>query len=360
MTREEFFKYLLVFGAIFLVAYSVSPEFKGTVDKWFASQDVIVDENVNTNTNVNTGTSDNTLQQTIRPVYQIGTVNRYVKDALDKKSGVSGVEVEVLDVPEAPYTHEDLVAVASDIYRNVVDEDTSTDSSGKAVFSNGAIFTETPYIYAVRGGSTYYDRLVVDTIPAPVGLTAALSSYTFPAYKNIYVYKVGSFSTIASDTAITCSDDSSLNVTANSGTTQISVDITIGEATSGAVLLDPVIVFRGQPNYEPPANSILHIYLTRKTGTAFDIPSGDLVDYYETETPIHLGGSIYDADYGKYLMGVQDSGTYTLKIQYDADTMTANKVLEVHLDDLGDYRAMDEISKDRKASPQTLTFTWCS
>jgi len=294
----------------------------------------------------------------VLPSYQIDVV-RYVKDKLNPKSGISGVEVEVLEAPTGTYSLADLIAIASDINRAVVDEDTSTDSSGKAVFNTTSIFTNRPYIYSLRGDSTVYDKIVVNTI-VPPSTQFKIDSYSFPISDSIYAYKVGSFSSIATDTDINCSDDSSLNITGKSGIQQVSLDITIGESEAGKALKDPVLVFRSPEGYEPPANSIVHIYLTRKTGTSFSIPAEDLVSYYEGEVPIHLGGSIYDPDYKTYLMTVSDSGTYTLKIQYDADVMQSGKKLQVVLDDLGDYRAMDMVTRDRKASTESLTFTWCS
>jgi len=358
---------------ILIAAYAFVPDFQTWVQDIFAGEEGEEETGQVYQNNGAAETGDSTqapgygeaAQQTYpKPVYQIGTTYRYIMDAIDKKSGIAATEVEVLDVPAAPYSHGDLVSVASNIDRQVIDETTSTPAGGRANFTHTAIFTETPYIYSHRGAATWYDRLDVKTIPAPVGLTAPLTAYTFPQKDNVYVYVVGAFTDLTSNATLedyTCGNNLQVtNVTAHAAVYLFSEDIQIGQGTSGAALLDPVLVFRGIPGVEPPANSISHIYLTRKTGTAYNIPGGDLVDYYENEQAIHLGGSIYDSDYGKYLMGAQDSGTYTLKVQYDGAVMTTGSILAVCLDDVGGYRAMDEISKNRKAPTVVMNITWCA
>jgi len=213
-------------------------------------------------------------------------------------------------------------------------------------------------LYSVRGETTAYDVLKVMTIPVPArefGITA----YTFP--DPIYTYYIGSFSDIlpsgASYTGFDSCDASTntckFNVTGKSGIQYATVDITIGCADAGKAIKQPVLVLRYADGYEMPEGSIISIYMSKKQGTDFGIPGTNLADYISTETPIELRGSIYEN--GVYYMTVADSGTYTLKITFDADVLTSGKKLEVILDDLGEYRGKDVATRATGASPAKLT-----
>jgi len=304
-------------------------------------------------------TQTSTAQQTTPtlPKYQLSTVNLYVMDKLNPKAGIPNIEVEVLEVPEV-YTESDLEKIASDPMRVVVDEDTQTDSNGLAQFTAGRIFVGQPYLYSVRGQTTAYDVLKVMTIPVP-STEFKIDSYTFP--EKIYTYYVGSFSDILPSSPTYSGFDScdgstntcDFNVTGKSGIQYATVDINIGCADAGKALKKPVLVLRYADGYEMPEGSIISIYMTKKTGTDFGIPGTNLADYISTETPIELRGSIYDN--GVYYMTVADSGTYTVKITFDADVLTSGKKLELVLDDLGDYRGKDVATRSTGASPAKLT-----
>jgi len=293
------------------------------------------------------------------PKYQVSNVYLYVKDKLNPKAGVSGIEVEVLAVPEV-YDMNTLSKLASDPNRQVVDEDTSTDSAGKAEFTAGRIFVNTPYLYSIRGDSTVYDKLVVKTIPVP-SIYFKIDSYTFEEPE--YVYKVGNFSDISTDAdnTLTASDLSCLNITGKTGTQYCEFDITIGEATAGAALKDPVLILRSPEGYELEPGDIVSLYIVKKTGSDLGIPAQDLTEYVTYATPIDLKGSLYDEEYGVDFMTVSDSATYTVKLSYDADQIqTDGDKLQICLDDLGDYRARDVATKGTKASPMCLVIQWGS
>jgi len=181
---------LVILAALILAAvYIISPE---SFQK-FLSQTTVTQTETGSGTTTGTvaGTTEGT-GETQEELYPIDTVNIFVMDALNPKSGVASVEVEVLE-PVPGKTPEE---VASDPMRVVVDEDTATDSSGKATFSNGMILAKTPYIYSVRGDTTVYDYITIKSVPInPAGKSL---TYTFP--DRIYVYRVGNFSDILPST----------------------------------------------------------------------------------------------------------------------------------------------------------------
>ena len=305
-----------------------------------------------TTTTTTTGGGATTTEE----LYPIDTVNLYVMDALNPKSGVSGVEVEVLE-PVPGKTDEE---VASDPMRAPIDEDTATDANGKATFSAGTILAKTPYIYSVRGDSTVYDyltRLAVPINPAGKALT-----YTFP--QKIYVYRVGSFADPFPSSASNSGWDSTshstntltLNVTGKSGPQYAYIDITIEQNATGKALKNPVIEMYYPSGYDMPTGAITSIYLTKRTGSSFGIPGGNLVSYVDS-APIPLTGEITYKD-GAYWMTVANSGVYRLKFSWDADTMVAGDKLKICLDDLGGSElgdGRDLTTKSKKASPQCIT-----
>ena len=332
--------------------YLYSPE---TLQNFFSQSSVTqtsYQEPTTTTTTAGTGTQTQTTEE----LYPIDTVNLYVMDALNVKSGVANVEVEVLE-PVAGKTDQE---VASDPMRAPIDEDTSTDANGKATFSSGTILAKTPYIYSVRGNSNVYDyitRLAVPINPAGKALT-----YTFP--EKIYVYQVGSFSDIFPSGATNSGWDSTdhsadtltLNVTGKSGPQYAYIDLTIEEADTGKALKNPVIEMYYPSGYDMPSGAITSIYLTKRTGSSFGIPGGNLVSYVDS-APIPLTGEVTYKD-GAYWMTVANSGTYRLKFSWDADTMVSGDKLEICLDDLGGSElgdGRDLTTKGKKASPKCIT-----
>lgn len=293
------------------------------------------------------------------PSYQLSTVTMYLKDKMDPKSGVAGVEVEVLELPEgAPTTVDYLASIASDPQRQVLDEDTS-DSTGKVQFTAGAIFVNKPYIYSVRGDTTVYDDIKIRTIPSPSS-QFKIDSYTFT--DPIYVYKVGSFKDMEStydsddDDLLEPDELTSLNLTGDSGQVYIEFDINIGEAEAGKVIKDPVLILRSPEGYELEPGDVVSLYIVRKSGSNLGIPAINLDSYIGTQ-PIKLipEGATPD-EYGKYYMTVADSATYTVKLTVDADSIDeSDDRLQICLDDLGGYRAQDWTTRSTKASPECLT-----
>lgn len=283
--------------------------------------------------------------------YTLGTsanpVRIYVVDKLNPKAGIPGVEMEVLNVPTPPYTLDKIIAIASNPMRSVVDEDTSTDSNGAAEFSSNTILVYMDYIFSLRGDSTIYDKVKVMKVPC---VPPEREGYTFP--DKFEAYYVGNF------TDLYTSDTITENITGKSGLQYLTFDITIGlsDTSSGRAVKDPVIVLRSPEGYELEPGDIVSIYIVRKEGSDLGIPGINLIDYLAGETPIPLKGSIYDEDYQAYMMTIADSATYTVKITYDADQIqpTTDK-LQIVVDDLGDYRAKDDVTKDTKAPAETLT-----
>lgn len=287
----------------------------------------------------------------LKHAYTLGTsanpVRVYVVDKLNPKAGVSGVEMEVLNVPTPPYTKDKIVAIASNPMRSIVDEDTATDANGAAEFSSNTILVYMDYIFSLRGDSTVYDKVKVMKVPC---VPPEREGYTFP--EKFYVYYVGNFTNLYTSSTI------KENITGKTGLQYITFDITIGlsNTSSGRAVKEPVIVLRSPEGYELEPGDIVSIYIVRKDGTDLGIPGVNLVDYLAGETPIPLKGSIYDEDYQAYMMTIADSATYTVKITYDADQIqTGSDRLQIVLDDLGDYRAKDDVTKDTKTSAKTLT-----
>jgi len=295
------------------------------------------------------------------PTYQLTSVSLYLKDKMNPKAGVANIEVEVLELPEGvPNTIDYLSTLASDPTRQIVDEAT-TDSTGKATFSAGTIFVNTPYIYSIRGDTTVYDDIVIRSIPAPSAYFK-IDSYTFK--EPIYVYKVGNFSTMTSldsnnDDQLTASELSSLNLTGDTGQVYIEFDITVGESEAGKVIKDPVLVLRSPEGYELEPGDVVSLYIVRKSGSNLGIPAISLDGYIDT-TPIKIipEGATPDR-YGKYYLTVADSATYTVKLTVDADQINpSDDKLQICLDDLGGYRATDWTTKSTKASPECITLVF--
>jgi len=277
-------------------------------------------------------------------------------DALNPKSGVANIEVEVLEPVPGKLDEQ----VASDPMRAPIDEDTATDASGKATFTTGTILAKTEYIYSVRGGSTVYDvviRLAVPINPAGKSLT-----YSFP--QKIYVYKVGTFTDIlpsgAANSGWTSVDASNnllkLNITGKSGPQYAYIDITLEQADTGEAAKNPVIEMYYPSGYDMPSGAITSIYLTKRTGSDYGLPGGNLVDYVDS-APIPLSGEITYKD-GAYWMTVANSGVYRLKFSWDADTMASGDKLKICLDDLGGSElgdGRDIATKGKKISPECVT-----
>lgn len=288
------------------------------------------------------------------PTYQLSEVNLYVRDKLNPKAGIAGINAEVLNVPTAPYTMVDLARVASDPNRVILDSATST-STGLLTFNASSIFTNTNYIYSLRGDSNTYDKLVVKNIPAP-STQFGITRYTFPDPE--YVYQVGSFTDIYITPEVDATTDACLNLTDKTGLQSCSWDITIAETDAGKAIKNPVLILKSPEGYELEPGDIVSLYIVRKTGTDFGISPANLNGYIDV-APIDLRGSLYDETYGVDFMTAADSATYTVKLTYDADLINPDSdKLEIILDDLGSYLGRDVSTVSTKASPQKLTISW--
>jgi len=280
------------------------------------------------------------------PSYQLDSVYLYLKDKLDPKTGIPNAEVEVLPAPEARDTAS-LAAVASDPDRNVIDEDANSASDGEIALTAGRIYTSKDYLYSVRNETGIYDKLFVRSIKAP-SKQFKISSVTFP--ENVLVSRVGAFSDAHTDAdnVLDAAWNSKMNLTEQSGSVAVSTDITIGESEAGRILKEPVMVLRYPEGKEISAGGIESLVITRKTGTSFNVPAEDLVSYVDTETPVLL----------KDTMNVADSGTYTVKMTYDASIVEPGDELQISFDDMGDRRERDLASRALKAQTESVTFKW--
>jgi hypothetical protein len=285
------------------------------------------------------------------PVYQIGTVKVKYQDYFSG-AAISGLTVEALQVPSS-YTYADLVRIAQDPNR-VPLASVTTDSNGYATFES-VIFGNVPTLYAARGETTYYDSLDVLTVPIPTG-QFAISSYTFPGA--IRLYKIGSF--LSPGTDVTGATNNLLNVTkTNSGIQFLEVTFTIGEATAGAALKNPVLVIR-TPDTAPSLASgmIQSLYIVRDTGADLGIPVVDLKGYING-VAIPLRGSLSDS-LGNTFLTVADKGVYKIKLTWDASKAVAGNEIDFVLDDLGAYRGTDVATVQAGANPAVLRIVWMS
>lgn len=326
---------------------------------WFASGIQYQQDTGTGETGVITETGGTIIIDEALPTYQLATIKMYMKDQLDKDSGVSGNDVEVLELSTSSVTLAELSKLASNPQRQILDSGTSS-STGLVTFSSGSMYTNTPYVYSIRSNTTaIYDEIRVIKIPAP-SKEFAITTHTMN--NPVYVYKVGAYSNISADDAdfdglLTSTELSSLNLTGDSGDVFIEFDITIGQKTAGKVLKNPVMSLRSPEGYELESGDVKNLYIVKKTGTDFGVPVGELSGWIDS-TPIYLQSSLTDTDGNGYAT-VADSGTYTVKLTVDSDTITAaGDRIQIALDDLGDYRAKDITTQGVKATPQSVTLVF--
>ena len=339
-----------IIGAIvlLLVLYGISPEFRGMVQSAFtqspSTETVNVPQNVlqEPQANVNQGVGE-------MPQYQIASVKIKYLDYFSR-DGIAGLTVEALNVP-SHYTYEDLKRIAQDPNR-VPLATATTDENGIAEFTN-VITTGVPTLYVVRNGTQYYEDLRVLTVPVP-SKEFAISTYQFPGA--IFLYPIGSFKTIGTD--VDASTDDKFNVSkTTSGIQYYEITITIGENDAGKALKNPVLVIRTPDDATPLAPGMIKsLYIIHESGTDFGIPVTDLKSYINGPA-IRLSGSLTD-ERGNTYMTVSDSGTYKVKITWDASKAQAGNEIDIVLDDLGAYRGTTEASLQNGASPEVLSIKW--
>jgi len=281
------------------------------------------------------------------PEYALSSVVMYIKDKLDPKAGVPNVTVDVYKVDKASMSIDEMSAIATDPYEDVVDSAVS-DSSGKVELVKGMIKVNQPYLYAIKGDSNVYDKLFVKVIPVPAKYFA-VTTYTFD--EPVYVYRVGAFADPSpdADNVLSGSEYPELNASGKSGLQYFEFDIEIGETDPGAVLKDPVLVLRTPEDVQLQPGAIKSIYIVRKEGEDLGIPVYNLVSSINSR-PIKLKVG-YDEEEGANIMTVGNSAVYTVKLSYDADLINNGDKIEIILDDLGDYRGQDIGTLNTKADP---------
>jgi len=319
--------------------------------------------------NSNAETGNNLNQQPIVVTseyipFQLSNVYLYVMDQLNTKNGIQNAEVEVLNVPDGAYTVDDLYAIASDPNRYVIDEDTATDSNGKAAFSAGKIRSTVDYLYAIRGSaSTVYDKVFVAAVPK---IPDTKTDYSFP--EQVFAYKVGSFDDIVASGASNSgfkagtfnatTNTGSLDATSLSGLQYAYFDITIGCNTTGKSLESPVLQMHYTEGKDFPSGAITSVYITKRTGSDYGFEGIDYADYIDTEYPIELNGDLdWNADEQKYYMTIAHSGVYRVKITWDASIAESGDELKICLDDQGDYLAKSKVTRNTLASAECFTLT---
>jgi len=262
------------------------------------------------------------------PRYQLTSVKLQVRDALDKKTAITGETIYVYEMGVNP-------ADPEAIYLDYA----TTDSSGVAEFTAGKIFTGTDYQYVLKG-SAVYDVIEVRSIPAPARYFGVFT-HTFKT--PMFAYKVGNFSDIGSDQTI--------NITANPGIYHLEFDITIAEEQAGKVVKDPVLLLRVPEGKDLASGCIKSIYFVHKSGSSLGLPLGDVKAYIDG-VPIKLTGVLPG-----YLT-VNDKEVVTVKITVDNSICTAGSALDIALDDLGGYRARDVASLKLGADTEYLRISF--
>lgn len=339
----------VVIGVIVLGAllYLVNPGIFSNLHLQGVLQAPEIQQTNNVNT-VNTVNTQNQGNQGL-PKYQIQTVKLTYMDYFSRE-GVAGITVEALQVP-SNYNYEELKRVAQDPNRIPL-ATVTTDANGVATFNN-IITAGVPTLYVARNGTSYYEDLSVLTVPVPTK-EFAITSYQFPGA--IFLYPIGSFKTPGTNQD--ASTTPLLNVTqTNSGIQYLEVTLTIGESEAGKALKNPVLVIR-TPDTAPQLapGMIKSLYIVHDSGTEFGIPVTDLKSYING-VAIPLKGSLSDR-LGNTYMTVADSGTYKIKITWDASKAQAGNEIDFVLDDLGAYRGTTVASMQNGASPAVLSIKW--
>lgn len=268
--------------------------------------------------------------------WPLKTVKMEFVSALDPRKHIDGIHVEILPLGEIP----------NDPMRTKVDE--AEVNLGYAVFTSGKIEVGETYLLAVNGRNVTYDKTKQITIPI---LPPQVLDYTFPTTEK--VVPVAHFADINVDTPKVVE----LNIVGESGVnyTTVSIRIAVSDATPEGAIKNPVLVLKTNEDNPLAPGAIVHIYATRLQGTDFGIPAVDLAGYFANETPIALKGSfVWDEDPTATYMTAADSAIYQIKIGYDADTIVNGQELIIALDDLGDYKARDDVSNELKAPVEEL------
>lgn len=205
-------------------------------------------------------------------------------------------------------------------------------------------------IYQGDGGNNLYTKTIPFTIPT---VAPDENDYTFD--ESFFMYKEGSWSDAGCDNSnntfdedATVTDQVDLNTTYGGVGGTMTWDCTVEQATSGAVLQDPVIIFQESPS-DPLSdiNDVVHIWTSVKSGSGVAVPTGDLVTEFRAGSPI----SISDEGF----LDSADSVVMTLKIQLEAEGSVGTGTIQMIMDDLGDWRGKDT-DTDVRATAETISF----
>jgi hypothetical protein len=273
--------------------------------------------------------------------FEVAHAYGYTYDAMDTKTTFGGAD----DVQCRVWA-----AGAFDFLGPYIDTD-SQSSTGQVDFAASRLKTATSYdvlCYENDGGTPVYAKKFDITLGQ---LSPEKTSWSYD--KNIELYKEGAFDESACDSATAAFDEAAdtvtLNKTASTVQGVLSWDCVIGQTTAGAVLKDPVIIFRESPTTPmTDINDIEAIWVSVKTGSGVTLPSNNLVSEFKAGAPVAMTSD--------GVLGSADSATMTVKIQLpsaEANVGTGN--FQMIYDDLGDYRAKD-LDFDVRAADETTTF----
>lgn len=338
--------FILALAVLGIIIYLINPGVFSGLHQALLTQSSTSNEH---NTQTTTTNQPNKVQEGM-PQYQIAKVKIKYLDYFSRSGVIS--TVEALQVP-SQYTYADLERIAQDPNRVPI-ATVTTDSNGIAEFDN-VITAGVPTLYAFRNGTTYYESLDVLTVPVPTK-EFAITTYQFPGA--IFVYPIGSFETPGTNQDASTNDLLNVSKT-TSGIQYLEVTMTISESEAGKALKNPVLVIR-TPDTAPSLASgmIKSLYIVHDSGTDFGIPVTDLKGYINGPA-IPLKGSLTDK-LGNTYMTVADSGTYKIKLTWDASKAVAGNQIDFVLDDLGAYRGTTVASLQNGATPATLSITWGS
>ncbi len=231
-----------------------------------------------------------------------------------------------------------------------VDSD-SQSATGQIALAAVRLKTGTSYdilCYENDGGTPVYAQKLDFTIPQ---VDPEKTTWTYD--ENIELLKEGAFTESACDSATAAFDEAAdtvtLNKTAETVQGVLEWDCTVSQSTAGAVVKDPVIIFREAPGTPlTDVNDVEAVWISVKTGSGVSVPAGNLVSEFKSAAPVVL------TEDG--MLSSADSATITVKIQLpssEGDVGTGN--IEMIYDDLGDYRAKD-LDFDVRAAAETTTF----
>ena len=266
----------------------------------------------------------------------------YLYDAMDTKTAFGGADDAQCKAWDSG---------KFDFLGPYIDTD-SQSSTGQVDFSAAREKTGTKYdvlCYENDGGTPVYANKFDMSVPqvAP----ATVTTWTFDS--NVNMYKEGAFAESACDSATAAFDEGGDTVTLNKtlSTVQgvLEWDCTVGQSTAGAVLKNPVIIFREDPATPmTDINDIEAIYVSVKTGSGVTLPGGNLVDKFKAGAPVAITST--------GMLTSADSAVVTVKVQLpsaEANVGTGN--FQMIYDDLSDYRAKD-LDYDVRAAAEVTTF----